>query len=501
MVFGESFGYFRFNMFQVLNKVSLGTRIFTAMILLLVTSLLVIGIFTMLFFNNENDVYHRGRLERKEMSVVLALNYFVANEKVEATTNPLLQKLDELAIINSLDFNLYNEFGQKMYSTIHDNDSLFLSPDQMGQPLIDEVLNAQEALVVEEEIAGEAYLSSYFLLKGYKERPLAVVHIPYHKDSQRSQEEQTAFFNTLIQVFMVLFVGASLMAYVLSNYITKSLAAVSEGIKRTRLDGQTPHIKWQSDDEIGALVNNYNRMVDELQISAELLAKSQRESAWKEMARQVAHEIKNPLTPMRLNVQHLQRVMADDPAHAEERLHQFSQVMLEQIDTLSRIATEFSNFAQMPKPQIESVDLHAILQQVKALYESTPGVAVSFQNQLNDSIRVQADPKQLMRAISNLVKNAIQSIPTGRMGNVVIGMQRQETHIAVTVSDNGKGIDPAEEHKIFEPYFTTKSGGTGLGLAMVKNMLTEFNADISFTSILGEGTTFTIVFHSGNYGS
>jgi signal transduction histidine kinase len=482
-------------MAQLFKNKSLATRILGSMILLIFISLIVIGTFTMFFFKNENDVYHLGRLQRKELSVVLALNYFVVNNKIKEADEAIYQKLDELATINSLDFNLYNEFGGRVHTTIHDEDSLFLSPPQMEQSLISQVLESEEALVVDEEIAGEAYLSSYFVLKGYNDAPVALVHIPYHKDVKRSREEQRAFLNTLIQVFIVLFVGASFIAYFLSNYITKSLAAVTEGIKRTRLDGETPHIEWTSDDEIGALVKNYNRMVDELQHSAELLAKSQRESAWKEMARQVAHEIKNPLTPMRLNIQHLQRTVTDDPERIQERLDQFAKLMIEQIDTLSRIANEFSNFAQMPKPEIATVNLDHTLQQVADLYGSTPQVDVMYENKVNDYVEVQADQKQLMRCISNLVKNAIQSIPSGKMGKVVIEMLRNpQGKLVVNVVDNGKGINPAEQHKIFEPYFTTKSGGTGLGLAMVKNMLNEFGAEISFTSAEGQGTCFTITF-------
>lgn len=481
-------------MVHLFKNRSLTTRILGSMILLIFISLIVIGVATMLFFKTENDVYHRGRLERKELSVVLALNYYVVNNVVDHTDKKLYQKLDELATIHNLDFNLYSEHGGRLYTTISDEDSLFLSPQQMKESLILEVLKSKEAVVVEEEIEGEAYLSSYFLLKGFKNQPLALVHIPYHKDVKRSREEQKAFLSTLIQVFIVLFIGASFIAYFLSNYITKSLHAVSEGIKRTRLDGKNPHIDWDSDDEIGALVTNYNRMIDELQHSAELLAKSQRESAWKEMARQVAHEIKNPLTPMRLNIQHLQRTMADDPEHMQERLDKFSALMIEQIDTLSRIANEFSNFAQMPKPEITKINAHQCLQQVAELYGSTPNVDVQFENRVNDYVAINADKKQLMRAISNLVKNAIQSIPAGKMGKVSISLSRNEDKLVIQITDNGKGISPEEQHKIFEPYFTTKSGGTGLGLAMVKNMLNEFGAEISFTSAEGQGTTFTIVF-------
>ena len=477
-----------------IKKRSLGSRIYFSMIALIVISLLVTGVFTIYFFKNQNDVYHLARLKRKEQAVMLALKYFVIQNRIAAVDQKIDAKLDELANIHSLDFNLYNEHGGLFYSTINDDTKEFLAKETISSSIIDSVINMDEALIMEENLVDQNYLSSYFVLKNESGNPIAVINIPYHKDSKRIRKELTAFLSTLIQVFLLLFVGASLIAYFLSNYITKSLQSVSEGIEKTRLSNNNPHIEWEGDDEIGKLVDAYNRMVDELQESAGLLAKSERQMAWKEMARQVAHEIKNPLTPMRLNVQHLQRSISDNPDDIQNRINKFSEVMIEQIDTLSRIASEFSNFAKMPRAEMETLCLEDTLSSVVSLYVNTPNVNVVFVNECTERVELEADRKQLIRAISNLLKNGIQAIPTDRSGEIEVKLRKQESAIFITVTDNGKGISEFEKEKIFEPYFTTKSGGTGLGLAMVKNILLEFGGQISFSTKQNVGTIFTIEF-------
>lgn len=477
-----------------LKKRTLGSRIYLSMIALIVISLLITGGFTSYFFKNQNDVYHLGRLQRKEQSIMLALKYFVIDNGVISNTQKLQKKLDELSNIHNLDLNLYNEHGGLVYSTIDDETKEFLAIPEISSSIINSVASTEDPVILDETLDDQNYLSTYFMLQNQFGDPIAVVNIPYHKDSKRSREELSGFLRTLVQVFLLLFVGASVIAYFLSNYITKSLQAVSEGIKKTKLKGVNPHIEWDSEDEIGELVKDYNRMVDELQESADLLAKSERQSAWKEMARQVAHEIKNPLTPMRLNIQHLQRSIADNPEEVQERMDKFSRIMIEQIDTLSRIASEFSNFAKMPRPEMEVLNLSDTLNAAVELYSNTPNVEIKFVNHVNDSVEIEADRKQLIRAMSNLIKNGIQSIPQGKMGAIEVCMFKENEGIYVSVTDNGKGIPADEQDKIFEPYFTTKSGGTGLGLALVKNILHEFKSEVSFESEENKGTVFTIVF-------
>ncbi|MGB0806568.1 MAG: ATP-binding protein [Salibacteraceae bacterium] len=477
--------------FSLKNK-SLGARIYLSMIALIVISLLITGLFTSYFFKNQNDVYHLSRLQRKEQSVMLALKYFVVNNNVYQTNADLDKKLAELANIHSLDFNIYNEFGGLISTTITDDTKDFLAKESISSAIVDSVVTTNEPIILEEVVENHTYLSTYFLLQNQDGKPIAVVNIPYLKDSRRTSDDLWAFMNTLFQVFLLLFVGASLVAYFLSNYITKSLQVVSMRMKHTQLTGENPHLEWESDDEIGELVKDYNRMVDELQVSADMLAKSERESAWKEMAKQVAHEIKNPLTPMRLNIQHLQRSIMDRPDEVQERLNSFTKVMLEQIDTLARISNEFSNFAKMPRPEMESLNISDTIKSGVELYANTPNVKVFFTDKSDGKQIISADRKQLIRCLTNLLMNAIQAIPAEKEGKVEVTLIVANGLTKIKIADNGKGISEEEKEKIFEPYFTTKSSGTGLGLAMVKNILNEFGAEINFESKLGEGTVFKI---------
>lgn len=480
--------------FSITNK-SLGARIYLSMIALIVISLLITGLFTSYFFKNQNDVYHLARLQRKEQSVMLALKYFVVNKEIYQVNEELDKKLAELANIHGLDFNVYNEFGGLISTTFTDYNKEFLAKQSISPAIVDSVVQTKKPVILEEDLDNQPYLSTYFLLQNQNNQPIAVINIPYLKDSKRTSNELWSFLNTLFQVFLLLFVGASLIAYFLSNYITKSLQVVSMRMKETRLTGENPHLEWNSDDEIGDLVSNYNRMLDELQENADRLAKSERESAWKEMAKQVAHEIKNPLTPMRLNIQHLQRSIMDRPDEIQERLNNFSKIMIEQIDTLARISSEFSNFAKMPRPEMEALNISDTLKSGVDLFANTPNVIVVFDDQTDGSIHIEADKKQMLRSISNLLMNAIQSIPKEKEGRVLVILKSENDQTIITVQDNGKGISDSEKDKIFEPYFTTKSSGTGLGLAMVKNIFKEFGAQISFTSKVGEGTTFQITWN------
>ena len=476
------------------KKFTLGSRIYFSMIALILFSLLITGVVTIAFFKNQNDTYHLERLKRKEQSVVLGLKYFVAENHVSAVDWKLKKKLDELSNIHGLDFHLYNEFGTLVYSTLPEDNQEPLAKPSISSALIDSIVHSDELIVKDEMYDNQQFLSSYFMIQDQNNNPIAVVNMPYLKDSKRTTTDLNDFLNSLAQVFLLLFVAASALAYFLSNYITKSLQRLSEGIKKTKLSAQNPHIEWNSDDEIGELITDYNLMVDEIRKSAELLAKSEREMAWKEMARQVAHEIKNPLTPMRLNIQHLQRSISDPSVNVQERIDQFTKLMLEQIDTLSRIASEFSNFAKMPQPVLESIDLEDVVLHSVEWYKNTPHVEVKFENNVTKKTFIQADRKQLIRALNNLIKNAIQAIPTDVEGEVMVILDQTNSQLVLSISDNGVGIPDSEKSKIFQPYFTTKSAGTGLGLAMVKNILNEFGAKISFTSETGKGTTFMIVF-------
>ncbi len=233
-------------------------------------------------------------------------------------------------------------------------------------------------------------------------------------------------------------------------------------------------------------------MVQELERSAGLLAQSERESAWREMAKQIAHEIKNPLTPMKLNVQHLQRTIAegkDDP----EMVNRISATLIEQIDSLSAIAREFSDFAKMPSARNIRINLVPKLSSLQQLFESSDRAKIHIELGDHQKVYVIADKEQLMRVFINLVKNGLQSIPEGREGVIRIRLQTDSNRmVKISVSDNGKGIPEEIRDKLFQPNFTTKSGGMGMGLAITYNIIRSLGGRIWYDTVLHQGTTFHV---------
>jgi nitrogen fixation/metabolism regulation signal transduction histidine kinase len=232
--------------------------------------------------------------------------------------------------------------------------------------------------------------------------------------------------------------------------------------------------------------------VEELAESAELLAKSERETAWREMAKQVAHEIKNPLTPMKLNIQYLQRAKAEGKEHYDDFFDRVTQNLIEQIDTLSGIATEFSNFAQIPKAKNEVFDLLEVLKNVCELFETNENLHFTFNTHKLQQVMVFADKEQLSRAFLNLIKNGIQSIPAEQTGEIGISVRQKETLVMVAISDNGSGISEEAQAHLFEPNFTTKTSGMGLGLSIVQNIIQNFGGKITYETSPQTGTTFIV---------
>jgi nitrogen fixation/metabolism regulation signal transduction histidine kinase len=231
--------------------------------------------------------------------------------------------------------------------------------------------------------------------------------------------------------------------------------------------------------------------VDELAVSAEMLARSERESAWREMAKQIAHEIKNPLTPMKLNIQHLQRFKGKGEEY-EKYIERVTSTLIEQIDNLSNIATEFSNFAKIPTARNQVFKLAEQIQKVIDLFESHQKVTLEFRANGLEYLEVNADRDQLSRAIINLIKNSIQSIPDDREGKIEINLNRRDHMAVIAITDNGEGIPEQLREKLFSPSFTTKSSGMGLGLAIVKNIVENFSGQVWFETQTDEGSTFYI---------
>jgi nitrogen fixation/metabolism regulation signal transduction histidine kinase len=297
---------------------------------------------------------------------------------------------------------------------------------------------------------------------------------------------------TLVNIYVFVFLFSSLLALLITNSVTRPFSYIVKQFTKINLSKTNQPLKWQYSDEIGLLVKEYNRMLRKLENSTILLAKSEREMAWREMAKQVAHEIKNPLTPMKLSLQMLERAIKNNSNNIPKITARVTGTLIEQIDNLSLIATNFSNFAKMPELKKEYFSLNDVLYAVTGMYNDDK----DFEYLLlipDYSITIFADKSQLIRVFTNIIQNATQAIPEDRKGNISLVVSKvKDNYIRVTISDNGEGISKEKGEKLFQPYFTTKTSGTGLGLAMCKDIMEQFGGNITYESIEHEGTSFHI---------
>lgn len=311
--------------------------------------------------------------------------------------------------------------------------------------------------------------------------------------STEIDESTVSFLRSLVAVYALLLCAAIVLAIWITNSITRPIVSIGAMLSNFSLE-ENQRLQYDSQDEIGQLIHIYNQMIEKVEEQAQQLKKSEREEAWREMAQQVAHEIKNPLTPMKLNVQYLMRAKdQQSPEEREQLLSRISKTLIEQIDSLSRIATEFSNFAKMPKVQLSTFSLNLLLESVYNLFKDQQSEQLSIDLALpQEEVMVNADKEQFLRVLNNLVKNGIQAIPEEREGNIAISLSTDNGTARISIRDNGTGIPKELHKKVFVPNFTTKSSGTGLGLAISKNIIDAVNGQISFETREGKGTVFRV---------
>ena len=461
------------------------------MISLVLTSVVLMAIITIFHFNNENLRYHTQRLERKEKKLLTHIDLILEeNKEVQTSTsrvNLIKNKLKELKAVHSLNIILYKANGEFLASSYPKG---LQSYNSLNESIIDK-LDKKDYFIEElksNSLWKQANLSSYSYVD-YEGENLLIIYLPYVQENTIFRNELEDLLVSYAQMYFFIILGAITFAFFLSRYITHSLKTFGEKLNKTELSSNNPLI-WDSDDEIGQLVIAYNHMVEKLEESTKQSLKSERENAWREMAKQVAHEIKNPLTPMRLQVQLLERKAHKMQNEEEkERILDFAKGMLLQIDTLTRIATEFSTFAKMPKQQLKEVDFGDFVKRFSNLHSHSP---IRF-DITDEKMLALIDEKQFSRVLNNILKNAEQSIPEDVDVNIRMLVEKQNNQIKITISDNGSGIKGDEIAKVFEPKFTTKTGGMGLGLGIARNIIESIGGEISFETEINKGTIFYIL--------
>ena len=477
-----------------MSMLSLRTRIFLSMIVLVLMASLLMASISIIQFKNESKAYHQERLERKETAIKEHINYVLSNTTYPLSTNNLdlifKDKIHELAQIHGLEINIYGLDGKLLKSSKGS-----FSIDTVSPPIPKYILKLVQSSIDKryvdiKNIDGVKNRSSFTQIKDEKFKPLGILNIPYVEDDGFYEEELENFLIRLGQIYTFMLLIAFGLAYFLSTYITKSLKTISDKLSETSLTQKNEKIVLEANSkEINSLIKSYNGMVDKLEESAIKLAQSEREEAWREMAKQVAHEIKNPLTPMRLTVQSFQRKFDPNDPNLKQKLDDYSNTLIQQIDTMSAVASAFSNFASMPAQQNETLNVVAVVDLALDIFNEE---FITFESEAAEII-IKMDRTQLIRIITNLVKNAIQAIPEDQVEkSIVVIVEKTENEVLIIVKDNGIGIEPEFKERIFEPKFTTKTSGMGLGLGIIKNIIENYKGTITFESEFKKGTTFTV---------
>ncbi len=470
-----------------------------SLISILLLALIMIGGGAIYFSIQQYKTKHYENLTEKIRSVYVELEHKFVDEKEltpywsseqYASFNDLLIKFSNVFYS---DINLYDESGNLLATS---RPELF-DKSLMGKKINHEAywqlkVNKKAEYIHNETIGDLKYLSAYVPFINRENKLLAYLNLPYFTQQSLLAKEISNLVVAIVNFSVLLILLTIALAVIISTKITSPLQLIQKKFSNIELGKASEHISYSAKDEIGNLVSEYNRMVDELARSVELLARSERESAWREMAKQIAHEIKNPLTPMKLSVQQLQRTWKDKSSNWEESLNRFSKTLIDQIDNLSTIATAFSDFAKMPKTNNEVVDVVDRINDSVGLFENTKNVEFQINLHGNKKVPVFTDKEQVLRVFANLIKNAIQSIPAGRKGLITIDLLTRNGKAVIKVSDNGSGIPEELGDKLFIPNFTTKSSGMGLGLAIVKNTVEDANGTIRYETEIGKGTTFIV---------
>ena len=471
--------------FTFYSQSSLRSKIQLSVILLIVFSFFVIGIITTVYFKNIVSFNDRSKFKSDLKTIINDVqNKLTETLDAESAANIISKEFSELENIYSRRFAYFNDNGRRVIKSQRYDDAYNYIPYGILHSFTGEESTIKSVSL---ELEDEQVLIPIYL-KEYQPQGFLTMHYSSRRSISSGIYNHLA---NLMNVYIFLFFLAGALSIFIANSITEPLARLREGVKKFKLGKTNEPLQYDSNDELGVLIKEYNNMTEQLEHSASIIAKTERDMAWREMAKQVAHEIKNPLTPMKLHLQHLENTVRSSPERAQEMIKKVSITLIEQINNLTNIANEFSNYATLPKADNIKTNLNEVVEHVHDLFRERDDMDINMDEPIDDLI-VFADRNHLVRIVVNIIKNAIQSIPQERRGKIDISLEKIDSYAKLSISDNGSGIPDHMKNKIFTPNFTTKSSGTGLGLAICVNMLDTMNGKIYFESEENVGTTFFI---------
>lgn len=461
---------------------------------ILLISFISIGIFSISFYLQMNQSEMESQLRIKSSMLKKNIeSYFMHRDSKDNPINNIDFFLQEMSSRYNLDIHLYSMDGALLSSSMPLLFSRSIIGTQISPEAISTLKQGLGIYVCQESIGTLTYYSSYMILRNSKNKPMAYLNIPWYVSNRKMEEDAVHFMLMLIDIYILILLIALTANLYMVRRVAKPLEQIGERLDEIALTGDNQRMEYRYNDELGKLVSRYNEMLEKLDQSAKLLAESEREGAWKLMAQQIAHEINNPLTPMRLTIQQLPLRKQRDPEGFDAYLARSTQLLIEQIDHLSQTATSFSKFSKLPDAQPERCDIVGLLESTLRLYmENNQCCQFVCHYDTQSPIWVMVDRDQISRVFSNLLKNALQAIPADREGRIELGVEISDRQLYISIQDNGVGIDPEIGSKLFVPQFTTKSSGMGLGLAIVKHHIMQSKGQIRFEPALGGGTRFII---------
>ncbi len=492
-------GWFNINRSLMINanKILYKTRIQFSIILSVVATLLIVGWTTYFYISGEYRKQQDELMRERIRKIQISFEKQIADGGLPEVNNQSVLEFNRFADMNAAYLNLFNVKGDLLFTSLPNIYENGLIGEKMASNayIYLHELQRSEFLNPSERIGEFTYSSAYAPIRDHQNKTVAYIGLPNYGNESDYQSKISLFVNTLINIYALVFVAIGILAVFLANQITSPLTFIQESIRKTKLGQINKPIVWSRHDEIGALIKEYNKMIAALEESARKLARSEREHAWREMAKQIAHEIKNPLTPLKLGVQLLERSWKEQDPNFDKKFDRFNKSFIEQIDNLSTIASEFSNFAKMPDTKLEKLRLLPIIEESKRMYGNAEDTEIIIDNQVDHDVLIWGDKGQLSRSFNNLFKNAIEAAAANAVHCLIyVKIFIDSKDLVIEVADNAKGIDLALQDRIFVPSFTTTSSGTGLGLAFVKQAVENAGGSVTFNSVINEGTTFYLRF-------
>lgn len=469
---------------------SLRNKIFWGFMLICILSVLASGVVS--FFILRNNAFEQSltQMQKKSDAMMAALDYAVSHTQVNTQDLPkiLENEIFEISDINKQDIILYDLKGSYLLSN---KDYNLVPQKKISLDIVNRLLKNDKRIDKSsfDEKTESTVTSSYMILKNNMLEPIAIVYFPYYHNESVYLDVLNRYMKYVVLVDLLLIVFSVWLSWIISRNLTNKLTQFAERINRVNFfEKELRPIKYYNNDELGTLVKAYNRMILQIQEQKERLSHQEREHAWREMAKQIAHEVKNPLTPMKLTIQNFERKFdANDPG-IQEKVTKMSESIVDQIDLIASVAGAFSEFAQLPEKNNETFNLPKEIASVINIFNETK---IFLHSNRND-IKVHMDKIYLNRIITNLVSNSIQAEVPDRELIINIDVEQVNKRVTITVEDNGSGISPELTERIFEPSFTSKNSGMGLGLTMVRKMVEDYSGEISVVSEKDKGTKFII---------